>query len=161
MICDENPHSGIPVNNKRVIILHVKDPSAQLLMLQKGDADVALNLTPDQLTAINNQTGGGGAPGAVGSIFPAAGDIGNAGGRNTFRGPRDFNIDMSLVKRFKVTERMAVSFRAEVYNIFNNVNFTNPSFTANSATFGKITSTVTSSGFPSYRVMQGALRFDF
>jgi peptide/nickel transport system substrate-binding protein len=49
VICDANPNSGIPVNNKRIIILHVKDPSAQLLMLQKGDADVALDLTPDQL----------------------------------------------------------------------------------------------------------------
>lgn len=46
---DVNPHSGIPVGIKRVVIRHVSDPSAQLLMLQKGDADIARDLTPDQL----------------------------------------------------------------------------------------------------------------
>ena len=52
VICDANPHSGIAVNNKRIVILHVKDPSAQLLMLQKGDADIARDLTPDQLKQV-------------------------------------------------------------------------------------------------------------
>jgi peptide/nickel transport system substrate-binding protein len=49
---EANPHSGIPVDTKRVIIRHVADPSAQLLMLQKGDADIVRNLTPDQLKTI-------------------------------------------------------------------------------------------------------------
>jgi hypothetical protein len=40
---------------------------------------------------------------------PAAGEIGTAG-RNTFRGPRLFNIDLSLGKRFRVTERQSISF---------------------------------------------------
>jgi peptide/nickel transport system substrate-binding protein len=48
VICDANPHSGVPVHNKRVVFLHVKDPAAQLLMLEKGDADIARELTPDQ-----------------------------------------------------------------------------------------------------------------
>ena len=100
------------------------------------------------------------AQGVAGSPFPIAGSLGTAG-RNTFRGPRDFNIDLSAVKRFKFTEHSGLTFRAEIYNLFNNVNFTNPSFAANSTTFGKITSTVTSSAFPSYRVAQMALRFDF
>ena len=49
---DLNPHSGIKTASKRVIIRHVADPSAQLLMLQKGDADIVRNLTPDQLKTI-------------------------------------------------------------------------------------------------------------
>jgi peptide/nickel transport system substrate-binding protein len=48
----ENPHSGIPTATKRIIIRHVADPSAQLLMLQKGDADIVRDLTPDQLKTI-------------------------------------------------------------------------------------------------------------
>lgn len=48
---DVNPHSTIPVKTKRITIRHVADPSVQLLMLQKGDADIVRNLTPDQLTA--------------------------------------------------------------------------------------------------------------
>jgi peptide/nickel transport system substrate-binding protein len=49
---EANPHSGIPVGAKRIIIRHVADPSAQLLMLQKGDADIVRDLTPDQLKTI-------------------------------------------------------------------------------------------------------------
>jgi hypothetical protein len=74
--------------------------------------------------------------------FPAAGDIGNSG-RNAFRGPRLFNADLSISKRFTLTDRHCVLFRAEAYNFFNNVNFANPSANlATPASFGKISSTV-------------------
>ena len=56
---------------------------------------------------------------------PVAGDIGNSG-RNAFRGPRFFNVDASLVKRFEFMERKYLTFRAEAYNLVNNVNFANP-----------------------------------
>jgi peptide/nickel transport system substrate-binding protein len=49
---DANPHSGIRTAARRIVIRHVADPSAQLLMLQKGDADIVRNLTPDQLRTI-------------------------------------------------------------------------------------------------------------
>jgi len=49
---DANPHSGIPVGARRIAIRHVSDPSAQLLMLQKGDADIARDLTPDLITKV-------------------------------------------------------------------------------------------------------------
>ncbi len=49
---DANPHSGIKTASRRIVVRHVADPSAQLLMLQKGDADIVRNLTPDQLKAI-------------------------------------------------------------------------------------------------------------
>jgi peptide/nickel transport system substrate-binding protein len=52
VILDANPHSGIPVNCKKVILRHVSDPSAQLLLLQNGDVDIARNLTPDQLKVV-------------------------------------------------------------------------------------------------------------
>jgi hypothetical protein len=54
--------------------------------------------------------------------YPAAGEIGTAG-RNTFRGPRLFNIDLSVGKHFRIKERQDLSFRAEAYNLFNNPNF--------------------------------------
>ena len=37
---------------KRVVIRHIPEASAQRLALEKGDVDVAENLTPDQVTAI-------------------------------------------------------------------------------------------------------------
>lgn len=49
---DANPNSGIPVGVKRLSIRHVPDPSAQLLMLTKGDADIVRDLTPDLLTKV-------------------------------------------------------------------------------------------------------------
>ncbi len=37
---------------KRVIIRHIPEPSAQRLLLEKGDIDIARNLSPDQIEAI-------------------------------------------------------------------------------------------------------------
>jgi hypothetical protein len=88
--------------------------------------------------------------------FPFAGEVGTSG-RNAFRAPRFFNTDASLVKRFAITERTAVTFRAEAYNLWNNVNFSPPAVSiATPTTFGKISSSVNGA-----RVMQVALRFDF
>ena len=47
-------------------------------------------------------------------------------GRNTFTGPNFFNMDMSLFKNFKVTERVGLQFRAESFNLLNDVNFKLP-----------------------------------
>ncbi|MFN0168394.1 MAG: TonB-dependent receptor [Bryobacteraceae bacterium] len=92
-----------------------------------------------------------------GFTYPAAGEIGT-GGRNAFRGPRYFNIDMSLVKKFTITERHSVSFRAEAYNLFNNANFDAPNANlASPATFGRISSTTVGNA----RILQMALRFEF
>jgi peptide/nickel transport system substrate-binding protein len=52
IILDVNPHSRIPVGCKKIVIRHVSDPAAQLLMLQKGDADIVRDLTPDQLKEV-------------------------------------------------------------------------------------------------------------
>jgi peptide/nickel transport system substrate-binding protein len=52
VIIDANPHSGIKTGARRVVIRHVKDPAAQLLLLEKGDADIARDLQADQLKTI-------------------------------------------------------------------------------------------------------------
>jgi hypothetical protein len=43
-------------------------------------------------------------------------------GRNAFRGPGAWNTDMSLGKKFKLTERFGLDFRAEGFNVFNHHN---------------------------------------
>lgn len=53
------------------------------------------------------------------------GTIGTVG-RNSIRGPAYFQLDMSGMKNFVVTERVTVQFRADIFNIFNHPNFTNP-----------------------------------
>jgi Carboxypeptidase regulatory-like domain len=88
-------------------------------------------------------------------------DFGNLG-RNTFRGPSQANFDFSLIKNFRITERQALRFTTDFFNIWNHANFANPAFTdvesigTTNSPFGKITSTV---GTP--RLIQFSLRYSF
>jgi hypothetical protein len=43
--------------------------------------------------------------------------------RNMFRGPGYQNVDMSLAKSFKLTEKLSLQLRGEFFNIFNHTNF--------------------------------------
>ena len=56
---------------------------------------------------------------------PCLGCVGNLG-RNTFTGPNLFDFDMSLFKNFTLTEKTALQFRVESFNLFNNLNFKLP-----------------------------------
>jgi peptide/nickel transport system substrate-binding protein len=51
IILDANPHASVPPATKRIFIRHVKEPAEQLLLLQRGDIDMARDLTSDQLKA--------------------------------------------------------------------------------------------------------------
>jgi hypothetical protein len=88
--------------------------------------------------------------------YPVAGSIGTSG-RNAFRNPRFFNTDLSLVKRFKISERHVVHFRVEAYNLLNNPNFGGLGTSiATPASFGKLSSTINAA-----RIFQMALRYEF
>ncbi len=52
IMLDVNPTGGANGKIKRIIFRHIADPSAQLLMLQKGDVDAARNLTTEQLRGL-------------------------------------------------------------------------------------------------------------
>ncbi len=95
-------------------------------------------------------------------------DFGNVG-RNVLRGPRQNNVDFSVIKRFRIDGARNIEFRAEFFNLFNHVNFTNPTSNLNAATvdpntgqiinpgdFGRITST---SNNP--RLIQFAMKLNF
>ncbi len=58
-------------------------------------------------------------------IPPALGTFGTSG-RNIWRDSGIRNVDLSITKEWKFRERLAAQFRAEVFNIFNHPNFTNP-----------------------------------
>ncbi len=55
VILDANPHATTPPGAKRVVIRHMKDPSTQLLALQRGDIDIARNLGADQLKTLTGK----------------------------------------------------------------------------------------------------------
>ncbi len=54
--------------------------------------------------------------------MPALGTIGNAP-RRFFYGPGMANFDMALQRDFSITERKALQFRVEAFNVFNHSQF--------------------------------------
>ncbi len=82
------------------------------------------------------------------------GEFGNTG-RNSLRGPGFATIDLSMIKNFKITERHAVQFRAEIFNLFNHANLGNPGTTWGAPTFGRILSAADP------RLIQLALKYSF
>jgi hypothetical protein len=76
-----------------------------------------------------------------------AGQIGDAG-RNSFYGPGLIDFDASLSKRFRITERIGLAFRADFFNALNHTNFalTSANRTESSGTFGQISGVAGLSG---------------
>jgi hypothetical protein len=97
---------------------------------------------------------------------PANGAWGNAG-RNIVNGPGIWQADVSLEKRFPVRERVALSVRADVFNVFNRAQIGNPNVKwtdpTQGTTFGAITTPYTTSaiGTGTPRQMQFMLRLSF
>ncbi len=85
-------------------------------------------------------------------IQPAAGTYGNVG-RNILQGPGLAELDFSAAKKFFLSERFNLQFRAELFNLFNRANFNTPNPVifaaaapaAASPTAGVITATSTTS----------------
>jgi outer membrane receptor protein involved in Fe transport len=75
------------------------------------------------------------------SAFVAPGDgvPGNAGRTQGF-GPGFFNLDASLNKRFRLTERLSFILRSDIVNILNHPNFGLPNLSRGNAAFGTINS---------------------
>jgi hypothetical protein len=72
-------------------------------------------------------------------IRTQAGQFGNAG-RNIARGPGYANIDVSFVRDFELASQTRLQFRAEIFNVLNNVNLGLPVADLNSPSFGRILS---------------------
>jgi hypothetical protein len=84
----------------------------------------------------------------------ATGQFGDVG-RNTLDGPAFQQWDFSAIKTIPIRERMSVQLRAEMFNIFNNVNFELPNNDINSPGFGQIVAAQPG------RIVQLALKFQF
>jgi len=97
-------------------------------------------------------------------------DLGNVG-RNVLRGPRQINVDFSIIKRFPFGGSKNIELRVEFFNLLNHVNLANPISDLNAIVpsgidssgqiiapgdFGRIIST---SNNP--RLIQLALKFKF
>ena len=58
---------------------------------------------------------------------PADGTFGNAH-RNTLIGPGFANVNLSIAKEFPLHEAIALEVRADMFDVFNHINWSNPDF---------------------------------
>lgn len=117
------------------------------------------------LTGLSPQQGPGSGSFPVGNNG-VAGDSGvgtlfGASGRNIVVGPGEQRFDLALTKVFPARKFLGeagnLTFRAEAFKVFNNPIFSNPAANISVSTFGRITSTLDSTG----RILQLALKLNF
>jgi hypothetical protein len=84
----------------------------------------------------------------------APGTFGSSG-IGAIRGPGFWNVDFTLQKQFRFTERQRLEVRGSFFNLFNHANLGNPNTTQLNSIFGQITSTTAP------RVAEVGLRYAF
>jgi hypothetical protein len=83
-----------------------------------------------------------------------------------------YRADISVIKNFKITERIKLQYRAEFLNAFNNINFffpgsettSVPSTTITTTSFGRVTNAfrdVSTTDDNGGRIIQMVLRINF
>ncbi len=86
---------------------------------------------------------------------PAPFTFGNSAA-NVLEGPGLVNLDVSIARTFRFTERFSLDFRSEFFNIFNDAHFLFPNAVVNTAPAGAISETSSSA-----RQIQFGLKFIF
>ncbi|MGD9590324.1 MAG: TonB-dependent receptor [Pyrinomonadaceae bacterium] len=86
---------------------------------------------------------------------PDAGTFGNFP-KNSINAGKYFNLDMSVVKRFPIGERVKLELKTTFINILNNVNFSYGTTQFDSTQFGRITGTRSGARVIHF---QGSMRF--
>ena len=81
--------------------------------------------------------------------------FGNSG-RAVANGDGPFNVDVGMMKNFRLTERFGLQFRWEVFNLTNTPTLADPNVSLGNPDFGKSRSTLSTP-----RQMQFALRLTF
>ena len=74
---------------------------------------------------------------------PAPFTFGNSAA-NVIEGPGVVNLDVSISRTFRISERVALDFRSEFFNIFNDAHFSFPNTVVNTAPAGSISETASS-----------------
>jgi hypothetical protein len=94
-------------------------------MQVNGDPHVA---NPDQTQWFNK---------AAFSILPAYTARTNPWQYDDITGPKQFNMDGSLVKSFRMIERLQFELRLDVFNVMNNITWNDPDTSVTSSNFGR------------------------
>jgi carboxypeptidase family protein/TonB-dependent receptor-like protein len=97
------------------------------------------DLVPGQPLYVDDESAPGGRRfNRAAFVNPPAGKQGTLG-RNALRGFPLAQLDLSLRRRFKLTERADLQFRADAFNIFNHPNFADPVGVMADPNFGRST----------------------
>jgi carboxypeptidase family protein/TonB-dependent receptor-like protein len=157
--------SGLPITfwQGQDVALDGTQNSQQHAQLAPGATDATIQLShPNRNDFVHNFFN---AAAFVNPNNLPPGTYGNSG-RGLISGPGYANTDFSVLRDFPIGERIRLQFRAEMFNLFNQVNFSLPNSYANSAlvtpsgtlanggAFGQIQSTVSGTG----RQIQFALK---
>ena len=108
--------SGLPFN--AIVLGNSPDPN--------GYADTRPDVVQGQALWMSNPAAPGGKtlnPSAF--VVPSTVRQGTEG-RNDIPGFGLTQVDLSIVRKFALTERLSLQFRADAFNLFNHPNFTNP-----------------------------------
>ena len=145
-------HSGFPVNTSTdtfPIDFTMSAPAVYVGPASNIKQHITTDVASQTVQFFANQSN------AVAAFtYPFGGGTGN---RNFLRGPNYSDVDMGIFKYFAMpwSESQKLQFRADAFNVFNNVSFAPPGGDIN-ANFGIITSQENSP-----RVLQMALRYEF
>ena len=113
------------------------------LLANSNNAFGTLNNRINNIPGTINRTANGSqwfglSPGTTtAQIVPAAGQTGTLG-RNTERAPSFADVNLSLQKDFRLTERFNAQFRAEAFNALNRTNLDVPINNLGNVLFGRI-----------------------
>jgi len=124
-------------------LLFARSGTAFSLLANANNAFGTLNNRVNNIPGTINRTPNGSqwfslTPGTTAAqVVPAAGQTGSLG-RNTERAPNFADVNISLQKNFRLTERFTAQFRAESFNALNRANYDVPINNLGNALFGRI-----------------------
>jgi carboxypeptidase family protein/TonB-dependent receptor-like protein len=155
-----NAQTGLPLN---IISGTITDPTDGTQISRRANLVEGVPVYLEEPTAP-----GGRVLNRAAFSTPAVGQQGSLG-RNIIRGLPAWQVDLALRRRFTLTEKLNLQFRAEAFNLLNHPNFGAINTTLTSTTFGQATGMLGSqlSGLnPLFQVggprsFQFALRLDF
>jgi hypothetical protein len=121
------------------------------------------NIAPANVRALSTLFAIANSSGQIMLANPAPGQLGNLG-NSVLRGPGLFNLDINLVKRIQITEKILFQLQADALSVTNTPQFGNPTaanLNINSPTFGTISNTLTGSftGGARVVVLKGRVTF--
>jgi hypothetical protein len=92
----------------------------------------------------------------------ALGTYGNIS-KNSFRGPKFFQLDSQISRIFQIHESLALDLRLEAFNVLNHPNFANPAAALTSSTFGQVSALASNGTNNTFgaRVFQGCVKLNF